>query len=379
MKKTISLALAILILFSGLGLVEAAGLDTVMKSYLIGDYETGEIIKGNKIDEVVAIASISKLMSYMVVMDSNIPLDKKILIDRDTQSIGGSIMKLEEGKEYTVDELLDYGLIVSSNNAIYALAKAVSKTEAEFVKRMNRKAREIGLETAEFFNSTGLPIKGMDKENQMSARDLFKMSRYIINHYPILERTKTREIQGLNFFYEETSLENTNPSLVIPEVDGLKTGRTGRAGYCLISSLEKEDFRVIGVFMGARSEKLREDYTVETMLDLRDNYSREEILNKEEALDTIKIGKSNRLGVDIFPYEDFSKIVDNNLELEVVVDLDEEFDLPIEPGDSMGSVRVFYDNEEVFSTKLVTDKKVKKANIITRFFLKLIGPLMNIF
>lgn len=378
MKRKFILILS-LILLMGFSLnAYAVDLNKSMKAYLIGDFETGNIIESNNIDEVLNIASITKVMSYMLVMDSGIDMDKKILIDEDILSIGGSIMKLEKGKYYTVEELLNYGLIVSSNNAIYALARELSGSEASFVDLMNQKATEIGLETARFYNSTGLPLKNSKLQNSMTTRDVFKMARYAIENYDILDITNKREILGLNFFYEEENLKNTNPTLVLDKVDGLKTGYTGGAGYCLVSTMDMDDFRVIGVFMGARSEEAREKSALDTMTQIRQSYEKVDILRMDRPLDTIRMKNTNRREIEIFPKEDFTSLLKQGVPFEIKTSIDEDLNLPIKAGEALGKVDVIYDGEFIFSTELVARKKIKKPNFIIRFIINILNFLEDL-
>lgn len=344
-------------------------LDTNLRAYLIGDYATGRILEGNNIDSVVEIASISKLMSYMIVMDSGIGMDEKVLIDRDSMNIGGSLMRLELGKEYTVDQLLDYSLVVSSNNAIYALAKYVSGTEELFVEKMNGKAQEIGLETAKFYNSTGLPIREKDIQNVMSTRDIFTMGRYIIKNYPILEKTSIKTVRGLDYFGEEKDLKNTNPALAIGEVDGLKTGHTNKAGYCLLGSLSRgQDDRLIGVFMGAKSEEKRSDITKKAVMYATERYSKKELLWEDTSVGSVTIPKSNRKNLPVYPMDDYSGVVDNTDVIKYEIKLDERPQFPIKKGESVGVVLVKNGDKIIYEADIVAEKTVRKMDFITKFF-----------
>ena len=155
------------------------GIEDEVSAYLLGDYETGEILEEFNIYKPVQIASITKLMSYLIIMDEiqegSISLDDVIYIDEDTTKIKGSSLNLEEGESFTVKELLDAVIVVSANDATYSLAKHVAGTEEDFVRMMNEKAKKIGLKSAIYFNSTGLP-KG-NNQNMMNSKDIFTLSR----------------------------------------------------------------------------------------------------------------------------------------------------------------------------------------------------------
>lgn len=364
MKRNISLVLLVIILITSTGSL-AMDLEGELKAYLVGDYESGRILEGFRIDEPVYIASISKTMSYSVIMDSQPDLEEKILIDEDILSIGGSMMKLEAGAYYTVDQLLDYGLIVSSNNAIYALAKHVAGSEEKFVELMNKKAQEIGLESAKFYNSTGLPVEGIEDQNRMTSRDIFKMASYIIRNYDILERTRKKEILGLDFFGEERLLKSTNPTLVLDGVDGFKTGRTAASGYSLVSTMDRGDFRLLAIFMGARSDARRAEISREAMEDLAKRYTRQRVLDREEALDSLDIEGSKSRNLKVYPREDLDLVIDRELGLSYELVLREDLKLPAKKGTGLGQVIIYNGDQEVARQEFVARQRLARAGIFT--------------
>ena len=186
-----------------------------------------------------------------------------IYIDEDTTKVKGSSLELKEGESFTVNELLEALMVVSANDATYALAKYVAGSEEAFVNMMNDKAKSLGLNNTIYFNSTGLPEGEI--QNMMSPRDIFILSRHIINKYPeILSLTTIPYIEIPSRGYKE---QNTNPLLnEIIGVDGLKTGFTNKAGYCLVSTVnvhgttnQDENFRLIGIVMGTKNEDKRKE------------------------------------------------------------------------------------------------------------------------
>ncbi len=374
MKKNIrllSLILAIILFGTNIsyGEIKDKSLDTNLRAYLIGDYKTGRILEGNNIDNIIEIASISKVMSYMVVMDSGIDLNEKVLIDQDTLSIGGSIMKLEGGKEYTVDKLLDYSLVISSNNAIYALAKYVSGSEERFVEKMNDKAKEIGLETAKFYNSTGLPVKGQDVQNVMSSRDIFNMAVYVIKNYPILEKTSIESIRGLDFFGVEKNLKNTNPTMLMGEVDGLKTGHTNKAGYCLVATFPVSlNDRIVGIFMGAKTDEKRTEITRDATVYINERYKEKELLWKDEVVGSLTIENSNRKNLEVYPIDNYSGVVDNTKDISYELKAYERPNFPIKKGEALGVVKIKNGDTIIYESDVIAEKTVREMNIVSKFF-----------
>lgn len=345
-------------------------LKNVFRSYILADYETGEILEEHNIEEVVEIASISKLMSFLVVMDKieegKISLDDVIKIDRDTARVNGSSFNLKVGEEFTVRELLEAAIVVSGNDATYALAKHVAGTEAEFVKLMNQKAKELGLDNAVFYNSTGLPVNGTDVQNKMTTREILKLSRYIIKHHPsILDICKIRaiEVEERDFFQI-----NTNPLLFeIEEVDGLKTGFTNKAGYSYVSTFNKKgkagetkDLRLIAIVMGAKDLKVRNQMAKVLVEYGLDNFSNRIILDKDAPITTLEIPKGDISEVDIFPEEGFSKLVSKDSKITLTLNID-EINLPIEKNSKVGRVYVRENDEIIFETDVLIKEDVNTA------------------
>lgn len=237
-----------------------------VNSVLVGDATTGELFYGYKEDEVFPIASTTKLMTYLLVAEAleNGSLTENTMIKASEEAVALSqtsdgIIPLKLGKEYKASELIQAALIVSSNECDHMLSEYVCGSEEESVLRMNEKAIELGMSTAEFYNCNGLPVYTQTlapakKQNRMSSRDMFTLASYILNHYPeIKEVTSTKEItpEGI-----DKELKNTNPLLYnMKETTGLKTGTTNRSGACLVSSIlvndGQTDHDIVVVLLGA--------------------------------------------------------------------------------------------------------------------------------
>lgn len=246
--------------------LESDGYFQGVNSVLVGDATTGEIYYSYHSDTAYAIASTTKLMTYAVVMDAvanhEITLQDVVVCSKKVEELANSsdgVIKLEEGTEITVYELLVGLLLPSSNESAYALAEYVCGTEEAFVKRMNDKALSIGLMTAEYYNCNGLPsytdtLVPAKRQNHMSSEDMFQLSRYLLTMYPqITEITsmKKGELPSLHI-----EVNNSNPLLYnMPEVNGLKTGTTNKAGYCLVTSLQVKGtdgaHQLVTVLLGA--------------------------------------------------------------------------------------------------------------------------------
>ncbi len=394
MRRLLSIFLALLIIITLTNSIAYGdiGIRENLRSYILADFESGKILEEYNIDEVIETASISKLMSYLVIMDQvsigNISLDDIVIIDKDTAKINGSSFKLKAGEEFTVKELLDASIVVSANDATYALSKHVAKTEENFVKLMNEKAVELGLVNSKFYNSTGLPVTGKDVQNKMTTREIFQLSKYIIDKYPnILETTK---IKAIGLASRDYFQRNTNPLLnKIEEVDGLKTGFTNKAGYCHVSTFniksryrKTTDLRLISIVMGAKDMEERNEMSQILVQYGLDNYSNRIFLDKELPLDTLYFSKGDITAVNAFPEKNFSKLTKSDENIKVNIDIDEKLKLPLHRNTNIGKVVIEKDGEAIFETNILIKEDVNKAPwyvLIGRFLDDLFTKVGDVF
>lgn len=232
--------------------LEEAGYFYGVNGVLVGDATTGEIYYEYQADIPYPIASTSKLMTCLLAMDAisagQLALDEPFTISEAAQALadsGDGVVPLKAGEEITVQELLVGALLPSSNECALCLAEAVDGTEEAFVQRMNQKSQELGLSQTTFFNCNGLPVYTEDvipakRQNSMSAEDMYRLASYLLQVYPqITDITSMKEAELESLDLE---VKNTNPLLHnLPEVTGLKTGTTNRAGACLVTSLTADD------------------------------------------------------------------------------------------------------------------------------------------
>ncbi len=359
-----------------------------LRSYILADYDTGQILEEYNIDETVEIASISKLMSYLVVMEEiskrNISLEDIVTIDKDTTRVKGSSFNLKVGEKFTIKELLEASIVVSGNDATYALAKYIGGNEENFVRMMNEEAKKIGLENAIFYNSTGLPIEEKDIQNRMTTREVFKLTQYIIRNYPdVLETAKIKSIELVSRNYFQ---RNTNPLLEeIKEVDGLKTGFTNKAGYCYVSTFnirgratKTKDLRLIAIVMGAKELEKRNEMAKLLVEYGLNNYSHKIFLDNKITLRTLEFPKGDITKADIFAKSGFSKLVKNDENIVVNVNIDEDIKLPIKRNTKVGNATVKKDGEIIFQSDILIKEDVNKAKwyvLLGRFLDRLINRI----
>ena len=226
------------------------------KSYLMIDSETGHVLATHQADERLAPASLTKLMTTYVVFHAlkrqQIQLSDSVTVSEKAWRTPGSRMFIEVGKQVSIEDLVLGMIVQSGNDASVALAEHVAGSESVFAELMNQYAQSLGMASSHFVNSTGLP----DDDHYSTARDLATLARAVIEEFP--EYYKWHSIK--EFTFNNIKQPNRNDLLWRDaSVDGLKTGHTDAAGYCLVSSAMRDGMRVIAVVMGTSSAKSRND------------------------------------------------------------------------------------------------------------------------
>ena len=225
-------------------------------AYILEDYDSGRIIADKDSNKQVEPASITKLMSAYVVFkelhSGKITLSDMVTVSENAWRTPGSRMFVEVGKQVSVEDLMQGMIVQSGNDATVALAEYVAGSEDSFAALMNRHAEALGLKDTHFVNSTGLP----DPQHYMTARDIALLAAAIIREFPEYYKWYSQK----KFTYNDITQYNRNKLLWRDDsVDGMKTGHTESAGYCLVTSAKKVDMRLISVVLGTESEKARAD------------------------------------------------------------------------------------------------------------------------
>lgn len=244
--------------------MEEFGIFEGVNAVLIGDATDGDVFYGYNADESFPIASTTKLMTYLLTMEAisegKISLDSIGMVSKKGQLLAESadgVLPLAEGMELPVRELIYGAMVASSNECALTLAETVSGSEEDFVVQMNEKAAELKLEDTIFYNCHGLPVYTKEPypgkiSNHMTARDMFKMCSYILSVYPQI--TDVTSLKSVTLNSLEKEIKTTNSLLYnIPEVTGLKTGTTNKAGCCLITSLRVDNHDLLVVLFGAET------------------------------------------------------------------------------------------------------------------------------
>ena len=381
-NRAISLCIIYIMILSSLTFtfaVDLEGVDDRLKGALLGDLETNEILYEYNVDKPLPLASISKLMTYSILMDKvaegKIKLDDEITISNNAANTEGSKFGMVEGEKIKVSMMIEALLIISGNDVATAIAEHIAGTEEEFVKMMNDKAKTLGLTSATFVNPHGLPEENTQPDqNYMSIKDLYTFVRYLLTTYPqVLETTKKTElvIPERNF-----SRKSTNPLFgEVDGVDGLKTGYTDEAGICLVSTLpvkgqneNSEDYRIIAIVMGAQTHPERIEKSKALLEHGRNEYIMQKLSNKDEVADTIYIGNAKVENVNVYTKEDYSKLIKNGETVRSEKVYNEEIKAPIEKGTKIGEVNYYIGDEKIETIDIEVREDVQKANIFVRIF-----------
>ena len=375
--KKILLLLFMFMLF--LPCARAVTLAPNAKSAILIEASTGEVIYKNNENEKRAPASMTKMMSLILIMEEiesgNLKWDEKIKISETAASMGGSQIYLEAGETMSVHDLVKGISMASANDAVVALAERIDGSEEEFVKQMNKRARNLGLSNTYFKNATGLDEEG----HYSSAKDMALIARELVKHKKILEFSSTYEDYLRQNTNKKFWLVNTNKLIKTYEgMDGLKTGFTQNALYCLTATASRNNMRLIGVVMGEKESKTRNS-EMSDMLDYGFNlYKVNTIVKKGEVVGKYKDKKSSSLGTNVISNENINVLNKKGASKRKVsyeVKLD-KVKLPIEKGEVVGKLVAKENGKEIFTVDVVTEKEIKKANII-ELYLRNIGEFIN--
>lgn len=332
------------------------------KNYLLIDFDSGRILAEKDADAKIEPASITKLMTAYVIYNEleagRLEINEQVLISEKAWRMGGSRMYLEVGSKVSVESLL-MGLIVQSgNDASVALAEHVAGTEEAFVDLMNQHAARLGMTNTYYKNTTGWP----DAEHLTTARDIATLSAALIREFPEHYRRYSEKV----FTYNNIKQYNRNKLLWRDNsVDGLKTGHTESAGYCLVSSAKRSDMRLISVVLGTASEKSRAAVS-QSLLNYgfrfyktHKLYAAGEILNHSRVwkgeIDEIALGLLNDLYITI-PRGSYKQ-------LNALMDVDANIEAPLAKGEQLGVVRITLNNEKLSAVPLVALNRVEKGNL----------------
>ncbi len=349
--------------------------DVAAKSYYVVDFTSGQVLAEKKPDMQVEPASITKLMTayivYKEIAEDRLSLQDMVEISETAWRMGGSRMYLEVNTKVSVHDLLKGVIVQSGNDASVALAEHVAGSENAFVQLMNQYATELGMDNTNFMNSTGWP----DPQHLTTARDVAILAATIIREFP--ERYVWYSEK--EFTYNKIKQYNRNKLLWRDSsVDGLKTGHTESAGYCLVSSAMRSDMRIISVVLGTADKKTRASVS-QTLLNYGFRYYESHTLyDAGEVLSKPRIWKGEIGFLNVGIVDELSITIPRGAydNLDASMDIDKDIEAPVSKGQKLGVVNISLDGKLLQTIPLVALETVNKGSLIQvakDYFLRLIN------
>lgn len=340
------------------------------KSLILIEASTGKVLYENNADEALPPASVTKIMTLLLVMEAveqnQIKLTDPVSVSETAASMGGSQVYLKVGEQLTVEEMIKCVVIASANDAAFALAELVAGSEEAFVTLMNKRAKELGMKNTHFENTNGLD--DTTTNHVISARDIAIMSAQLMHHSTILKYTTIWQDSIRNGAFV---LTNTNRLIrFYPGANGLKTGSTAKAGFCISAAAKREGMQLIAVVMGASTRDSRNE-TAKQMLNWGfANYAQITINNADDITVPLNFGKQEFVKA---AYRSFNLIVEKKLEdkVEKQTILEEAIDAPIKSGDILGKIVCSVDGIVMYEGSVYAIESVER-NTFGSLFLEML-------
>lgn len=383
-KLIVGLIICSILSPSFINALDNKGVDKFSKSSILIDQLTGRVIFEKSSDEKRPLASLSKMMTFLLAIESiehkKVRKDDIVTIDSSTARVRGSSYNLKEGEKVPLIELMKGLMIVSGNDAAVAIAKHIGKSEQEFVKRMNQKCIELGMTNTNFVNPHGLPIYDLQnpskppKENISTARDIAKLAKFMLDNYEE-EVTSITNMQIYSYPSRGFLKNNTNSALLssIPDVDGIKTGYTGNAGYCLsFSMMIKEDknnekeHRLIGVTLGANHKQKRLSAALSMLNYGKENFGTKKVMDKDKLIGKKYIKGLKELEVKLVADKELYTLLSKQEKLNSQITF-KEIKYPVKKGEILGVIKYYTNTGEVLgSVNIVSDNDLDNVNFKTK-------------
>lgn len=342
------------------------------KAAILLERDTGQILFEKNAHEKLPPASMTKVMTLLLIMeaidDGRLKLDEQVTVSERASSMGGSQVFLEAGEQMSVEDLIKAIAIASANDASVALAEQIAGSEEAFVKMMNDKVKELKLENTMFQNSSGLPAK----DHYSTAYDMAVIAKELLKYENVLEYTSIYEDYLRKGEENEFWLVNTNKLVRFYDyVDGLKTGYTSEAKFCLTATAEKDDMRVVTVVMGADTAKNRNAMTMNLIDYAFSHYEVEKLFGQDEKITDIRNVQTEKLSYDVktrYPVSLLHKKGEKSSNFyETQVKINKDINVPMKKGEEVGTLIVKKDDEIVLETPLIIDEDMEKATLFTLF------------
>lgn len=336
-------------------------------SYLVMDADTGKIILEKNSDQSFPPASLTKMMtSYILEYElskGNVSQEDLVLVSEKAWRTKGSRMFIKEGTQVKLGDLLKGIVIQSGNDASVAVAEHIAGSESAFADLMNQHAELLGMKNSHFVNATGLPAEG----HYAAAKDLALLARAIIQKFPEHYGVYSEKY----FTYNKIRQPNRNKLLWRDRtVDGIKTGHTEEAGYCLVASAKRDGMRLISVVMGTRSEEARAQESQKLLAYAFRYFRTHKLYNESDILNTAKVWGGMNDKVQLGLKENLVVTIPRGQanELEATMDVDKVIKAPVVKGEEYGVVRVTLGDEEVLTAPLVAVEGIEEGGLLKRIW-----------
>ncbi len=344
---------------------EGDSLNLSSEAAILMDAESGKILYEKNTQEQLPMASMTKIMSMLLIMENieegNLTYEDKVLISENASGMGGSQVFLQAGEEYTVSDLLKCIAVSSANDAVVAMAEKISGSVDAFVTLMNERAKELGLENTNFANPHGLD----DENHHSTAYDMAVMARELLKHEDILKYTSIYEDYLTKPDGSQVWLVNTNRLVRFYDgVDGLKTGYTTEAGYCLTATAKKSDLRLISVVMASSSAEERSSDTSTLLTYGFNSFKNNIIYSKDKSLGKVKVEKGKIEEIDVYLKEDATEILSvtekpSDYSFNIKVD---KIVSPVKAGTVVGTAEIIDNNGNIVKeAEIIVKEDIEKA------------------
>lgn len=336
------------------------------KSAVLLEQDTGAVLFEKNSHKPLPPASMTKIMTMLLIMEAieekKLTWDEKIRTSEYAASMGGSQIFLEPGEEMSTREMLQGIAIGSANDASVAMAERLAGSEEMFVKKMNKRAKELGLKQTKFKNATGLPQEG----HYSSAYDMAVMAKELLKYEKIIKYTGTYEAYLRQDSEKKFWLVNTNRLIKFyPGVDGLKTGFTNEAKYCLTATASKDNMRVIAVIFGAPTPKDR-NAQVTKMLDYGfHQYEVTPLYEKGKTVSSVPVAKGDKPVVEVETGDKVAALVKKGEKkgtFSKEIHLKTDIQAPVKKGEQLGELTVKQNDKVISKTPLLAKEEVKRAS-----------------
>lgn len=352
--------------------------DVAARAYLVMDAQTGKVLFGENIDERFAPASLTKMMTAYIVEHEvdkgDISEDDLVPISEKAWRTQGSRMFVREGTRVKLDDLMHGMVIQSGNDATVALAEYIGGSEGAFVDLMNQYAKRFGLKNTHFADATGLP----HDDHYSSAHDLAIIARHLIRDFPDHYKLYSEKY----FTYNNIRQPNRNRLLWRDSsVDGIKTGHTDDAGFCLVSSAKQDGMRLISVVLGTKTDEARARESQKILNYSFRFYRTHQLYKADQVLQNVRVwgGKSDDLALGVA--KDLAVVIPRGQDskLKATLDIDGIIKAPVQKGQQVGTVRVTLDGNEIETAPVVAQQSIEKGGFFKRIWDQILLFFHNLF